>query len=58
MNAILWHCGRSTIKAKLADPEDRFGFTSIEASPACSSQICNTYGYASAGNCRSKFRCL
>ncbi|WP_073211981.1 RNA-guided endonuclease InsQ/TnpB family protein [Acidocella aminolytica] len=60
LNRIIQNCGRSVIKAKLADFHDRFGITSQEVNPAYTSQTCSCCGYVDKRNRRSQstFRCL
>ncbi|WP_119681022.1 zinc ribbon domain-containing protein [Indioceanicola profundi] len=60
LNAILRNCGRSIIKARLADMKDRHGITSTEVNPAYSSQTCSCCGYGDKRNRRdqSTFKCL
>ena len=60
LNAIMRNCGRSLIKAKLTDFEDRLGIKITEVNPAYSSQSCACCGYVDKRNrTRQKdFRCL
>jgi putative transposase len=60
LNAILRNCGRSIIKAKLEDLEQRFGIASAEVNAAYSSQCCSRCGYVDKRNRRDQkaFRCL
>ncbi len=60
LNRIIQNCGRSVIRAKLADFNDRFGITSEEVNPAYTSQTCSCCGYVDKRNrpSQSTFRCL
>ena len=59
LNRIIQNCGRSVIRAKLADFQDRFGIASEEVNPAYTSQTCSCCGYADKRNrsSQSAFRC-
>ena len=60
MNRIVQNCGRSVIRAKLADLKDRFGIASTEVNPAYTSQTCSRpdCGYVAKNNrVGSAFRC-
>lgn len=60
LNRIIQNCGRSVIRAKLADFQDRYGITSDEVNPAYTSQTCSCCGYVDKRNRPSQgiFRCL
>jgi len=60
MNAIVQNCGRSVIRAKLADLNDRFGVAAVEVNPAYTSQACSACGYVDKLNrpSQARFRCL
>ncbi|MGF1606247.1 MAG: RNA-guided endonuclease InsQ/TnpB family protein, partial [Rhodothalassiaceae bacterium] len=60
LNRILQNAGRSIIRAKLQDVEDRFGITSTEVNPAYTSQTCSCCGYVDKRHrtSQSTFRCL
>ena len=60
LNRIIQNCGRSIIRAKLSDFQDRFGMTSEEVNPAYTSQTCSCCGYVDKKNrpSQSTFRCL
>ena len=60
LNAILSNCGRSIIKAKLRDFEEKYGIKSTEVNPAYTSQTCSCCGYVDKRNRRdqSTFVCL
>jgi putative transposase len=60
LNRIIQNCGRSVIRAKLADFNDRFGITSEEVNPAYTSQTCSCCGYVDKRNrpSQSTFKCL
>ena len=53
LNRIIQNCGRAVIRAKLADPQDRFG---IASEAAYTSQICPCCSYARPS--QGTFRCL
>ncbi|HEY2533545.1 MAG TPA: transposase [Xanthobacteraceae bacterium] len=59
LNRMLRNCGRSVIKEKLADLEQRWGVTSEEVNPAYSSQQCASCGFVCRGNrpSQSRFVC-
>lgn len=59
LDRIIQNCGRSVIRAKLADFQDRFGIASEEVNPAYTSQTCSCCGYADKRNrsSQSAFRC-
>lgn len=52
LNRILQNCGRSIVRAKLKDLEEKYGLGYLEVNPAYSSQICNNIncGYIDAQN--------
>ena len=60
LNRIISNCGRSVIKQKLADIEQRFGVVAEEVMAAYSSQTCRRCDYVDGRNrsSQSKFRCL
>lgn len=60
LNAILRNCGRSIIKDKLRDLEERLGITSTEVNAAYTSQTCSRCGYVDKRNRRDqeRFVCL
>jgi len=60
LNAILSNCGRSIIRAKLRDFEERYGIKSTEVNPAYTSQTCSSCGYVDKRNRRDQktFECL
>lgn len=60
LNAILHNCGRSIIRDKLRDLEERFGITSTEVNAAYTSQTCSCCGYVDKRNRRDQktFVCL
>lgn len=60
LNAIVQNCGRSVIRAKLADLRDRFGVAAEEVNPAYTSQACSACGYVDQLNrpSQARFRCL
>ena len=60
LNRILQNAGRSIIKAKLQDLEERFGVTTVEVNPAYTSQTCSSCGYVNKKNRRDQqtFHCL
>lgn len=58
MNRLLSKCGRSVIKTKLDDLEQRFGIESIEVDPAYTSQRCSSCGHVHKSNRNGDiFRC-
>jgi putative transposase len=50
LNRIIQNCGRTVIKAKLADLADRFGIVSEEVNPAYTSQTSSVYGHVDKNN--------
>jgi len=60
LNRILQNCGRSVVKAKLADLKDRFDVEAEEVNPAYTSQTCSACGYVDKRNRRDQkhFKCL
>jgi len=60
LNAILSNCGRSIIRAKLRDFEERYGIKFTEVNAAYTSQTCSSCGYVDKRNRRdqSTFKCL
>jgi putative transposase len=60
LNRILQNAGRSIIRAKLQDFEERLGITSTEVNPVYTSQTCSCCGYVDKRNRRDRkaFRCL
>ena len=50
MNRLVQNCGRSVIKVKLEDLEERFGIVSAEVDPAYTSQQCSSCGYVHASS--------
>lgn len=54
LNRILSRSGRSVIRAKLKDFEERFGITFSEVNPDYSSQTCSSCGFVAKGNRRSQ----
>jgi len=60
LNAILQNCGRSIIRAKLRDFEERYGIKSTEVNPAYTSQTCSFCGYVDKRNRRDQktFECF
>jgi putative transposase len=60
LNAILQSCGRSIIRAKLKDFEEKYGIKSTEVNPAYTSQTCSSCGYVDKRNRRDQktFECL
>jgi len=60
LNRLIQNCGRSVIRAKLADLHDRFGVEAEEVNPAYTSQTCSACGYVDKNNrpSQARFRCL
>lgn len=60
LNRLIQNCGRSVIRAKLADLHDRFGVEAEEVNPAYTSQTCSCCGYVDKNNrpSQARFRCL
>jgi putative transposase len=62
LNRILQNCGRSAIKTKLNDINDKFGIEIKECNPAYTSQTCSNpkCGYIDKRNrpSQAKFKCL
>ncbi len=60
LNRLIQNCGRSVIRAKLADLHDRFGIEAEEVNPAYTSQTCSVCGYVDKNNrpSQARFRCL
>ena len=60
LNAILQNCGRSIIRAKLRDFEERYGIKSTEVNAAYTSQTCFCCGYVDKRNHRDQktFECF
>jgi putative transposase len=60
LNRLIQNCGRSVIRAKLADLHDRFGVDAEEVNPAYTSQTCSACGYVDKKNrpSQARFRCL
>ena len=60
LNAIVQNCGRSVIRATLADLHDRFGVVAKEINPAYTSQVCSACGCVDKNNrpSQARFRCL
>lgn len=60
LNRLIQNCGRSVIRAKLADLQDRFGVEAEEVNPAYTSQTCSVCGYVDKNNrpSQARFRCL
>ncbi len=58
MNRLVSNCGRSVVKAKLADLADRFGIALEEVDPAYTSQTCSSCGHVHRSNRSGDiFRC-
>ena len=58
MNRLVSNCGRSVVKAKLADLAERFGIASDEVDPAYTSQRCSACGHVHRSNRKGDlFRC-
>lgn len=60
LNRILQNAGRSIIREKLEDLEERLGVTATEVNPAYTSQTCSGCGYVDKRNRRDQktFRCI
>lgn len=50
MNRLVFNCGRSVVKAKLIDLEERLGIVSDEVDPAYTSQRCSSCGHVHRSN--------
>src|SRR5690606_10334745 len=59
MNRLLQNCGRSVVRQKLQDLEERYGVAATAVNAAYSSQECSTCGYVDArSRDGERFRCL
>ena len=59
MNRLLQNCGRSAVRTKLKDLEEKYGITHEEVNPAYTSQECHSCGYVDRENRKEEaFKCL